>query len=311
MTLERRRPLPPAPGNARRTPGAWLAFGAAATLIALAAFALAGYALHLRGGQDMDAYWNAALRLRSGEALYIPEVANSPTLYRYAPWFAYAWIPLTYLPHDAVHLGWMTVLTAAALGTTLPLARQGVVGWLALAFFLPTQLMGVAYGNVQPLLVAVLLWGAGRRSGPVWIALAASLKAVPLLLILVDIGRGRWRRAGVTAALTALLIVPMLFFDLTHYSVQPGPSQLSLAAYAPWLWVGVAVAVGVVALRLAPGRYRWLAASVAMLAALPRLLTYETSFALVGLVEERGPWATRATAEPDQGSSIAVAAEPS
>ena len=41
---------------------------------------------------------------------------------------------------------------------------------------LPFGLEVAAYGNFQPLLVLALLWGAPRRSGPLWVALAASLK---------------------------------------------------------------------------------------------------------------------------------------
>jgi hypothetical protein len=56
--------------------------------------------------KDSDAYWNAAMRLRTGEPLY-PVLVNveDPDIYRYSPWFAVAWIPLTFLTHDAGRLG--------------------------------------------------------------------------------------------------------------------------------------------------------------------------------------------------------------
>ena len=44
---------------------------------------------------DIEAYWNAALRLRDGGPLYpLATNVNDSEVYRYAPWFAYAWIPL-------------------------------------------------------------------------------------------------------------------------------------------------------------------------------------------------------------------------
>ncbi|MGH2385582.1 MAG: hypothetical protein ACRDGB_11120, partial [Candidatus Limnocylindria bacterium] len=44
--------------------------------------------------EDMDAYWDAAVRLRAGEPLYREYAdATAANVYRYAPWFAFAWIP--------------------------------------------------------------------------------------------------------------------------------------------------------------------------------------------------------------------------
>ena len=62
---------------------------------------------------------------------------------------------------------------------------------------------------------------------------------------------------------------------------------MSLTAVAAPLFVLVAVAAGVLAYVRARSRYRWLFGAVAMLAALPRALTYEAGFLLVGLAERR------------------------
>ena len=53
--------------------------------------------------EDAEAYWNAALRLRSGGDLYVavPLGADETIAYRYAPWLAWLWIPLTYLPQPS------------------------------------------------------------------------------------------------------------------------------------------------------------------------------------------------------------------
>jgi hypothetical protein len=256
-------------------------------LIALTAYALFSYAIARQPGVDVAAYWHAAERLRDGQQLYAGGAANASDLYRYAPWFAAAWIPLTYLPRDAVTAAWVVLMIAAALLSTLPLLRRGPAGWAAFAVFAPLQLIGAVFGNVQPLLVLILMRGAERRSGPLWIAICASLKGVPLLLALVYAGRGEWRRAGLALGLTIVLVVPAFLFDLSRYSTEAGPNQMSLAAVSPLLWLPVSLTAMAATWALARSRFAWLAGSAAMLAALPRLLVYEAGFLLVGLPEHR------------------------
>lgn len=256
-------------------------------LVALTSYALLTYALARPVGVDVTAYWNAAMRLREGETLYAAGAANASDLYRYAPWFAALWIPATFLPVETVAAGWVGLMVAAALLSTVPLLGRGPTGWAAFAFFTPLQLQGAIFGNVQPLLVLVLLWGANRRSGPLWVALGASLKAVPLVLALIYAGRGEWRRAGLAVGLTAILAAPMLLFDLSGYSTAPGPNQDSLAGVSPFLFVPVALAALGATWALSRTRYAWAAGAFAMIATLPRMLSYQTSFMLVGLVEAR------------------------
>ena len=260
-----------------------------ATLIALAAWTEFNHAASLSTGSDMDAYWEAALRLREGEPLYRPGIETDSDLYRYAPWFAAAWVPLTFLPKEAVLLAWMTLCLTAAIGSVAPLAREGVAGWAALVFLLPFQLEGAAFGNVQPLLVLMLLWGAPRRSGPLWIAIGASLKGAPIVLATVYAGRGEWRRALLTVGLTALLVAPMLLFDLSGYSTEVGSGQLSPMQWSPAVWAAAALLSIAVTYRLASTRYAWLAASVATMFALPRFLLYQISFVAIGLARDRPP----------------------
>jgi predicted membrane protein len=260
-----------------------------ATLIALAAWTEFNHAAALSTGSDMDAYWEAAQRLRSGEPLYRPGIETDSDLYRYAPWFAAAWVPLTYLPKEAVLLGWMALCVGAAIGSVASLAREGLAGWAALVFLLPFQLEGAAFGNVQPLLVLMLMWGAPRRSGPVWIALGASLKGTPLLLATVYAGRGEWKRVLVTLGLTALLVAPMLLFDLSSYSTEIGSGQLSPMQWSPLIWAAVAALAIGITYRLANTRYAWLAGSVATMLALPRFLLYQISFVIIGMARDRPP----------------------
>jgi hypothetical protein len=254
-----------------------------AILVGLTSFALLTYALSRPVGVDVAAYWKAAERLREGQPLYVPGEPNASDLYRYAPWFAVAWIPLTYLPHDAVVAAWVGLMIAAALVSTVPLLWRGPAGWAAFAVFMPIQLQGAVFGNVQPLLVLMLMWAVERRSGPLWIAVGASLKATPLALALVYAGRGEWRRAGWAALFTAVLVVPMLLFDLSAYPTGPGPNQISLAGVSLLLFVPVALVSLIATYTMARTRFGWLAGAVAMLATTPRLLTYQAGYALVGL----------------------------
>jgi lysylphosphatidylglycerol synthetase-like protein (DUF2156 family) len=270
------------PSLPRTVPG-WAFFGALVLLFALMAYALSTYALSREFGSDVAAYWGAAERIRAGEPLYVAGVANASDLYRYAPWFAYAWVPLTLLPRDLVTSAWVGLMLAAAIASTLPLLRHGLAGMAAFALFAPLQVQGAIFGNVQPLLVLMLLWGVERRSGPVWIAIGASLKAVPLLLAIVYAGRGEWLRAGLATLLSAVLVAPALLFDLSGYSTQPGPGNMSLISVGSLLYLAVAVTMVVLAFVGARSRYPWLLGALAMVAALPRMLTYEISFLLVGL----------------------------
>jgi hypothetical protein len=272
----------------RTLPG-WLAFTGLALLLALMAYALSTYAASREWGSDVAAYWEAAERIRAGGPLYRAGIANDSDLYRYAPWFAYAWVPLTYLPRQLVTDTWVVLMLAAALASTLPLLRHGLAGTATAALFLPLQVQAAMFGNVQPLLVLMLLWGVERRSGPLWIALGASLKAVPLLLAIVYAGRGEWLRAGLALLLTALLVAPAFLFDLSGYSRQPGDGNMSLISVDSGWYAAVALVSLVLAFIAARSPYRWVAGSLAMIAALPRFLTYEISFLLVGAAKPMPP----------------------
>lgn len=232
---------------------------------------------HLR---DMGAYWDAGERLRAGEALY-PALADTEAseVYRYAPWFAWAWVPLTYLPRDFVSVVWSVLLLLASAAALAPFVRMRA--WLPIAFFLPILVGISAIGNVQPLIVAALVLGVERRSGPLWIALAASLKAVPILFVATYLGRRLWVRAGVTVLLTTLLIVPMLFYDLGSY-----PTGADAAAVLIQWPVVYAVALGtaiIITLRLARTRYAWLASASTVALAVPRFFVYDVTFLMTAV----------------------------
>ena len=232
---------------------------------------------HLR---DMGAYWEAAMRLREGEPLYPPLVdTEASDVYRYAPWFAWAWVPLTHLPREIVNVLWSGVLLAASGLALVPLARARA--WLLVAFFAPILVGITAIGNVQPLIVAALVLGVERRTGPLWIAMTASLKAVPILFIATYLGRREWARAGLAVVLTAILVGPMLIYGLEHYPSGAGEAAMLLTwpfAYA------LVVGLGIVAsLRLARSRFAWLGSSTAVCLAAPRFFVYDITFLMAAI----------------------------
>jgi glycosyl transferase family 87 len=234
--------------------------------------------------KDMNAYWDAGMRLRLGQELYPPVTdVLASEVYRYSPWFAWLWTPLTFLPRVAVNVAWSAALLAASAAAVWPMARRGA--WVGVAFFLPILIGISAGGNVHALLIAALVLGVERRSGPVWIAIAASLKLFPILFVLTYLGRRQWASAAATVLLTALLLAPYLLFDLTNYVTSPGGAEL--------LWnvpvvYGAAVAAAIGAsLWLARGRFGWLASSATVVLALPRSFLYDVTWVMVGTTGAR------------------------
>ena len=240
---------------------------------------------------DAAAYWQAAERLRAGQELY-PAYSNveASEVYRYTPWFAWLAVPFTFLPVQVAGFIWSVILVAASTLAVWPLVRER--RWLVVAFFWPILIGISANGNVHALMLAPLVLGIERRSGPLWIALAASLKAVPVLLVLVYEGRREWGRAAATLALTALLVAPILLYDLSGYTTNVGEAGL-LITYLPvyMLVAGVGIALTVL---LARTRWSWLSAATTMALALPRFFVYDVTLLLVGTVPARAAASLRA-----------------
>jgi hypothetical protein len=247
--------------------------------------------------QDVDSYWSAALRIRSGHELF-PAALDRPdsmyigAVYRYAPWFAWAWVPLTYLPREIV-----TALWALALFASVAYVGWSIRGrWIVFALLMPFLFDSATDGNVQPLLVAGLVYGLTRHSGPMWIALAASLKAAPLAFVLVYVGRREWNKAAVTLLLTVALTAPILFFDLSHYPDNPGGRVLF---YGSLLYpLVVAILIGVT-LGLAQTRWAWLAAGATAVAVMPRFWFYDLTWLISGSTHQRKQvWAAGVATNP-------------
>jgi hypothetical protein len=234
---------------------------------------------------DAGAYYDAAQRLASGGTLYPPVNPEAHEVYRYAPWFAAAWIPLTALPRDlALHL-WSLAMLACALVAVMPLLRRPSWASVALAALAGQTLVETAmFGNAHPLVVAALTLTATRRSFPAWVGAAASIKLVPLAFVLVWLGRREWKPAAVAIGIAGLLLTPMLLLDLSNYVTDPGTGLLSLYSVSPALWVAVAllslVTTGWLAYRRSP--WAWTAAAMLMVLGPPRVVTSYLAFIVVG-----------------------------
>lgn len=240
---------------------------------------------------DMSSYMWAGEAWRTTGNPYAPAevVVDGNPIYRYAPWFAIPWIALSQLPVEVVEVGWAAAMVLCAVLAIVPVLRAWGPPAIPVAGFFVGWLVAVGLnGNVQPALIALLAWGVERRWGPAAIAVAASLKAVPLLYVVVYAGRGEWSRVAWTLGLTAVLVAPMLWFDIPEQSLAAGDSY-SLLSVSPYLWFAVAVACVVAAFALARTRYAWLAAGLSVLMALPRAWVYDITFLLPGISERRVP----------------------
>ncbi len=228
---------------------------------------------------DAGAYWNAAMRLRNGQALY-PVVANveASDVYRYAPWLAWLTVPFTYLPVQVAGAIWSAILLAGSVLAVVPLARRGA--WVPVAFFFPILVGISAYGNVHALLIAAMVLTVERPSGPLSVGVAASLKIFPILFAVTWLVRGQWRRAFAAVAVAAVLWAPaLLLYDLHGYVTDAGQAGLFGNTLA---WAVVAVGAALVGAGLARSRYRWLSAATAVVLAAPRFFIYDLTYLLVG-----------------------------
>jgi hypothetical protein len=252
---------------------------ALAVVIAIGFFNLYQAAIHWTLS-DAAAYWNAALRLREGGELY-PVLANvdASEVYRYAPWFAWLAVPFTFLPVQVAGAIWSVLLLGGSALALVPLVRARA--WLAVALFGPILVGISAVGNVHPLLIAPLAWTLERRSGPLWVGVAASLKVFPIIFALVYLGRRQWPAAAIAVGVTGLLWAPALLYDLSGYATEPG--QAASLISVPVLWA-VVIGAGIgITLRLAGGRFGWLAAATTLVLALPRLFVYDVTYLMAGV----------------------------
>lgn len=269
----------------------------AARLLAVAAAAV-GAALLLGIGltqppphqPDWMAYRGAADRLLAGQPLYPPTSPDDPLAYRYAPWFAFAFIPFALLGSTGTML-WFTLLTVAALYTVVATFRLGGHAGLVLGLIALPSLGAVPGGNAGVLMMAVLI---ATRMHPLAVGAAGSLKIYPLLLVIGYVAERRWRDVILAIGIAVLLWAPALAFDLSGYVSSPGGGGISVYAIHPFLWVAqdaiLLVVVGWLAARGSP--WTWLALAAAVPLIPPRTFLVGAGYftaAALRMVADRRP----------------------
>jgi hypothetical protein len=212
---------------------------------------------------DLQVYLRAAWAVRTGADLYAITEENH-WHFHYPPLLALAAMPLADAPPGADRTGllpfvvsvgvWYWVSLAClfvgvnALASAVdPNAIRGSPRWWALRFWsilacLPPIAATLMRGQVNLMVLALLCFaGAGLvrgRSGRagVYLALAACLKVIPLLLLLYPLWRRDWRCLGGFALglLAGLLLIPAAWL---------GPSQ-TISYFGEWYDVLARPALG-------------------------------------------------------------------
>ncbi len=257
---------------------------------ALGALLLIGAALSAKVHPDAEAYWLAANRLREGIALYGGPRGDETEIYRYAPWFAFAWVPLTYAGHDLAFALWRVILAAATVAAIWPLVRRPGPASVTLAILIGGLLVSeLPAANVTPLMVGMLVAGIRSRVGPILLGLAGSLKLFPLLLVAGFAAERRWLHAAVAIGVASMLWLNILAFDVLLYTQIGGPSfyvgGVSLYSVSPTIWLPAAIGSGVLIVALIARRspWTWLAAGAAIPVAVPRVWLPDASYVVIGL----------------------------
>jgi hypothetical protein len=224
---------------------------------------------------DGRVYWEAGQRVAAGEPIYPPGV-DPDTAFKYAPWFAWAWAPLTLLPETLVAAAWTLVMLAA---WAFPVRAFLVGTWSQRAVALlagPPLLIAALGGNTQPAVVALLWALLDRRWGPVAIGVAASLKLFPALFAVTYLARREWARAAIAVAVGVVLWLPVLALEVSSYpSAIGGP--FSLWTISPVVYLAAVLIAAFWALR----RPSWAAASLLVLVATSvRFIPYHLGYLL-------------------------------
>jgi hypothetical protein len=199
--------------------------------------------ISIRGGilwTDGQVYWLAAERLRLGDSLYPVSGDPEAAFYKYAPWFAWAWVPFTYLPEPIVAICWTLAMLAAWAAPLPGVLRMGWQGRAIVFLAAPPLLVAALGGNIQPAVVAALWAWLDRRAGPAAVGFSASLQVFPILFAVLYAARRQWWRAGIGVGLAAVLWLPALAYGILDYPEVIG-GVLSLWRIAPIAYVGVVI----------------------------------------------------------------------
>jgi hypothetical protein len=201
-------------------------------------------------------------------------------------------VPLTALPPIVVGTGWLVLLLAATTWIVMDLLTMHRPSACILAGIMgPVLGYAAPIGNSQPLVVAMLYFGLERRGGPAWIAVTASMKFAPILFILVYVARREWWRVAWVLMGVAVLLGPMLVFDLSGFAAPAG-GRLSLwQLFSPTVGYTLLGALTAWALWLALHGSQWTALAVGLILSVghPRAVFSYTGYLLPALRGTRTP----------------------
>jgi Glycosyltransferase family 87 len=265
----------------------WYVLIAAAWLGALIGFDTLRVHLQLDPLADVHAYYDAGARLNAGLPLYDQAVGtNDASFYRYPPLLAIAFRPLALLPFPTAARIWEALLIGLFILTVIRLGVRDRWTWLVLGWLAAPIAWSLAVGQAQVAVTFLLALGA-----PWAVALATNLKVLPALVAVFWIGRRDWgalRRFAVAMgvlALVSLVLEPRGTLDyLSFLRLEQVGAVRNLSPYqlSPFIWLVIVVALAVLALRTAPGRFGWLVAVTLSVLASPRLLMYMLSTLAAG-----------------------------
>lgn len=273
---------------------------ARSTQVVLAAGAVVGLligldtlVLHLRLDplSDVRAYYDAGARLNAGLPLYVqPAGTDDPGFYRYPPLLAIVFRPLALLPFETAALIWEAVLLGLFGLTIVRMGLRDRWTWLILGWLAAPIAWSLAIGQAQVAVTFLIALGA-----PWALAAAAHLKLLPALAAIYWLGRrdrsalARFVGWVIALALVSFVLEPkgsLAFVGFTDLDQVGAVRNLSLYPISPVLWAAFAIGLALVAVRLAPTRYGWIAAVALSVLASPRLLMYQVSTLMAA---KRGP----------------------
>lgn len=224
-------------------------------LVAAIAAASVGAAVATWNLVDFHVYLEAAGRLRDGGPLFDPGATTDDLTYRYASWFAYLLVPLTFLPVQVVAAAWtvLCVVSLVAIAGPYVASRNGEAAAFGL-LCLTVLVWEAGSGNVGVMFVALVMHTARGRAGPLAIGAFASLKFFPILYALAYVRQREWAKAVLAVVVAAVLAAPTLLEDLSAYPFGAG-STISLFGISPILWAVVLLAA--IAMTLRSDRWTW------------------------------------------------------